>query len=180
MMGLKEKLKELIEKSKEIYEYSKEWEEECKKAVEESYNKGFSDGDKNGYNDASEEKQGYTKGLEDAWECAKKIAEGKFDGFNNLNYIAKTYSILDVIEKIEVLEKKMQIESVHVGDEIYSDMTDSKAVIVHIDSWGNWHCLTPNGIMKLDENHKKYWKPTNVSYPDVLATMEILKNGTLD
>lgn len=29
--------------------------------------------DKNGFNDAKEEKMGYTKGLNDAWDCARKL-----------------------------------------------------------------------------------------------------------
>ncbi len=63
---------------------------------------------------------------------------------------------------------------VHVGDEIYSELTDSKAVVQHIDAWNRYECFTDRGSQFIIDKHtfNDYWVKTGKSYPQIA---EVLK-----
>ncbi|MDT3387700.1 MAG: hypothetical protein LIR46_08080 [Bacteroidota bacterium] len=63
---------------------------------------------------------------------------------------------------------------VRVGDEIYSELTDSKAVVHHIDAWNRYQCFTDNGSQFILDKHtlNDYWVKTGRNYPQIA---EVLK-----
>lgn len=110
-------------------------EEYIRKSLRLAYYRGHTDGlikaDKlHKANDAVEE--AYNNGLQDAWECAKKIACSNenggyfFEELHNifdkrcvsLHKISENYSVQEVVSRIKDYEKK-KIDDIKVGDEVY-------------------------------------------------------------
>ncbi len=111
-------------------------EEYIRKTLRLAYYRGHTDGlikaDKlHKANDEIKE-EAYSNGLQDAWECAKKIAcSNEYGGyyleeiryiFDNqhisLHKISEKYPIQEVVSRIKDYEKK-RIDSIKVGDEVY-------------------------------------------------------------
>lgn len=80
----------------------------------------------------------------------------------------------DVSAVEEQLPKQAEDKIVHVGDEIYSELTDSKAVVQRIDAWHRYQCFTDEGAQfVLDtETFNDYWVKTGKNYPQIA---EVLK-----
>lgn len=130
--------------------------------------------------------RGFKDGLKDAWEAAKKIccnAEvGKFPDAEigkifgedwNIDTIMGTHSAEQAIEKIKTYEEQKKAEEeIKVGDEIYSELTNKKAVFIGLDAWGNWQYMTNCGNFKLDNNAKKYWVKTGRHFPQIEEMLE--------
>ena len=72
------------------------------------------------------------------------------------------------------IEEQISDKIVHVGDEIYSELTDSKAVVHHIDAWNRYQCFTDNGNQFILDKHtfNDYWVKTGKNYPQIA---EVLK-----
>lgn len=136
-----------------------------------------------------EEKIGdYERGLSDAWELARKIVIGDDES----SYSAKDlynifgcgwYSILKKFTIEEVFKhikkyKKGQTKIVHVGDEIYSKITDSKAVVQRIDAWERYECFTDEGAQFIldPETFKDYWIKTGRNFPQIAEVLKQMKN----
>jgi len=106
----------------------------------DEYKRGYIDGQSNGYEFtekfAIEE---YERGLNDAWECAKKISLSVVDGGLSANeiedifgcsfyYVPKAYTPLEAIAKIkEYKKRKQENDEIKIGDEV---MYDSKQYII--------------------------------------------------
>ena len=85
----------------------------------------------------------YEKGLNDAWELARKVSldnyEGAYSvkelknifGFNSLQDVFRHYSIQEALAKLEAYEKEQNIK---VGDIVYNDDTMEEGVVTHIDN----------------------------------------------
>lgn len=80
----------------------------------------------------------------------------------------------DVSAVEEQLPKQADDEIVHVGDEIYSELTDSKAVVQRIDTWHRYQCFTDEGAQFVIDEQKfnDYWVKTGKNYPQIA---EVLK-----
>lgn len=80
----------------------------------------------------------------------------------------------DVSAVEEQLPKQANDKIVHVGDEIYSELTGSKAVVHHIDAWNRYQCFVDNGSQFIIDKHtfNDYWVKTGKNYPQVA---EVLK-----
>ena len=78
----------------------------------------------------------YEKGLNDAWEAARKIAkldaveQKKLFGCLGIYYVAQEFSAQEAIKKIRQYEQEEE-EQIQVGDEVIA--TSGKAVIVSIN-----------------------------------------------
>lgn len=72
------------------------------------------------------------------------------------------------------IEEQISDKIIHVGDEIYSELTDSKAVVHHIDAWNRYECFTDRGSQFIIDKHtfNDYWVKTGKSYPQIA---EVLK-----
>lgn len=80
----------------------------------------------------------------------------------------------DVSAVEEQLPKQTNDKIIHVGDEIYSELTDSKAVVHHIDAWNRYECFTDRGSQFIIDKHtfNDYWVKTGKNYPQIA---EVLK-----
>ena len=96
--------------------------------IDEAYDEGYTQGEKDGRADIG---TAYNKGLEDAWECAKKIyftpeagglsRDELIDIFGKSYDIPRKYSAKQAIDKIKEYEKKHKTDDeIKVGDEVIS------------------------------------------------------------
>jgi hypothetical protein len=83
----------------------------------------------------------------------------------------------DVSAVEEQLPKQTDDKIVHVGDEIYSELTDSKAVVHHIDAWNRYECFTDEGSQFVidTETFNDYWVKTGKSYPQIAEVLKQMK-----
>lgn len=68
---------------------------------------------------------------------------------------------------------------IRVGDEIYSELTDSKAVVHHIDAWNRYECFTDRGSQFIIDKHtfNDYWVKTGKNYPQIAEVLKQMKEG---
>lgn len=129
-------------------------------------------------------KDGYDKGAEDAWECARKIALNAsnggisisdmrlFFGTSSLSYILKNNSVQEVIDKIKEYEeeRKKGKEDVNfeVGDKVrtLTDMIDGDKVF-------------PEGTIGVIKNIDKTELPYQV-YSEKYDDYYWYKKGTIE
>lgn len=80
----------------------------------------------------------------------------------------------DVSAVEEQLLKQTNDKIIHVGDEIYSELINSKAVVHHIDAWNRYECFTDRGSQFIIDKHtfNDYWVKTGKNYPQIA---EVLK-----
>lgn len=130
-------------------------------------------------------KEGYEQGLNDAWEAAMKIVLEKPNGGLSPNELIMIFGLdgicsvfsnntaAEAISKIKAYEQKQAGEEIKANDEIYSEMTNTKALVVFVDSWGRWQCLSDNGFFPIDDEQKKYWVKTGRQFDigGILKTM---------
>ena len=102
----------------------------------EAYDKGYDDATAEiGSDEQAIAEKAYKKGLSDAWEAAKKIAnmpyneEEKVFGSGGWTFIDK-HTATEAIEKIRQYEQEK--EEIQVGDEVNAPF--GKAIVVNIDS----------------------------------------------
>lgn len=123
----------------------------------EAYDKGYQDAAvKIGSDEQKIAEKAYQRGLNDAWDAARKIvlsreAGGLFDYeerkavFGCGNYMAlKKFLAQEAIEKIRQYEQKQ--EKIKVGDEVIND-EDIKSVTVDMDDY-LLHVLDENGVIQ--------------------------------
>lgn len=74
-------------------------------------------------------------------------------------------------------EKQTDDKIVHVWDEIYSELTDSKAVVHHIDAWNRYQCFADNGSQFIIDKHtfNDYWVKTGKNYPQVAEVLKQMR-----
>lgn len=136
------------------------------------------------YDEEGIKKEGYEKGLNEAWEIAKKISMmdysesvkifgSKFEG----KQFWKHYSAAEAIQKIKEYEEKKKEEEVKVGDEIQSSEQTEKAVVLSIGADGYWGCLQNNSFFTVNDKQKKYWKKTGKHYDEVEKIFQKLKES---
>lgn len=68
---------------------------------------------------------------------------------------------------------KAKQDEVRVGNEIISDGT--RAIILRINSWNDWECLSSAGVFILDSETQKYWHKTGRDCPQIREMLEQLK-----
>ena len=170
----------------------------CREAmtnVRNAYDRGYKQGFKDGKLEVKTST--YTKGLNDAWEAARKIMLCKSKG--GLGYevalkifqqaditgtehfdILRTYSASEAIAKIKEYEEKQEEqakeeEKFKVGDEVISD--ERRFVVLGIDEfkWCNLWCLD-NGLTH-DNICSKDLRKTGRSFPQLAELFKQMKEG---
>lgn len=86
----------------------------------------------------------------------------------------------DVSAVEEQLLKQTNDKIVHVGDEIYSELTNSKAVVHHIDAWNRYQCFTDDGSQFILDKHtfNDYWVKTGKNYPQIAEVLKQMKEAS--
>lgn len=102
------------------------------------------------------------------------VGEWEIDEAYEVKGTGAVISAKDLMNLKEYKEQKND-EEIKVGDEIISKC-NNKAVVIHIDSWGKWHCLTENGFFTVD-NERIYWKKTGKHYDEVEKIFQKLKES---
>lgn len=128
---------------------------EFEKTYEEAKKEGYEEADSNQKENAI---YAYERGLDDAWECARKISQEEPFGLTTgeLEQIFNTRSIGTVIEKNtaseaiskikEYEEKQKQTDDeIKVGDEVYIDDKGRKAVVSRVLDNGLYNIVFYNG-----------------------------------
>lgn len=92
--------------------------------------------------------------------------------------ISKSF-IEDVSAVDEQLSKEDNNNIVHVGDEIYSELTDCKAVVQRIDAWNRYECFTDKGAQFIisTETFKEYWVKTGKNYSQIAEVLKQMNEG---
>ena len=83
----------------------------------------------------------------------------------------------DVSAVEEQLPKQADDIIVHVGDEIYSELTDSKAVVQRIDAWHRYQCFTDEGAQFVIDRQtfNDHWVKTGKNYPQIAEVLKQMK-----
>lgn len=128
------------------------------------YEQGYEDGKKISCDYKDNMKSEYNRGLNDAWECIKKIFQMDDDTTEELfgcvlvHTITKKYCVSDVLQIIKEYEaKKKQDTEIKVGDEVfYMDENDLR-VVVRISNQMDVVQITKDGkcaINDVEELHR--------------------------
>ena len=116
-----------------IKAYHQGYENGLGKAQTDSYVKGYVDGKADTpFTDTDE---AYNRGLNEAWEAARKLGAIPMDDYSELFETKSPYfdfSVQEVLAKIKEYEDKQKQEQFAIGDEVYSDAFDDKGIITHI------------------------------------------------
>lgn len=113
-------------------------------------------------------------------QIIKKWAVSEHPELTKVEYFDK---IVELMNNMSEVENGNDIsKNVKIGDEIYSSMTESKAVVYHIDAWHRYECFTDDGCsMKLDEHtFDKYWTRTGRNFPQIEAVLHLMKENNND
>lgn len=141
-------------------------------AYDKGYKSGLNDGNINDGTFAAKVKEAYENGLNDAWECARKIAtadglsleelEEIFD-FCSMNAILERFSVSEAIAKIKEYEEKKAERNVspdnelHIGDEVYILDKNHRSIVTSLLDGGNKaNLLCASGNYIVVETQKLY------------------------
>jgi len=162
---------------------NKEIEQQIHEFAEKMYQAGYADGNNTNLID-----EAYQEGLNDAWECAKKLTLLSSDGGFSSKIIKEifgttnSYSIFDnmsvstVVDKIKDYEEKQKQADaeIRVGDEVIVNGDRAIVIKVDIDYWyrvvyenGNTHYIHQDTIMDKTGKH----------YPQIVEVLKELKRN---
>lgn len=130
----------------------------------------------------------YEDGLNEAWELTRKLVISDYDGaysakdmrdiWKNGGFLSilKNFTAQQALEKLKKYEKQKK-KVIHVGDEIYSELTDTKAVVQRIDTWNRYQCFNNEGSQfVIDEQiFNDYWVKTGKNYPQIIEVLNQMK-----
>lgn len=130
----------------------------------------------------------YEDGLNEAWELTRKLVISDYDGaysakdmrdiWKNGGFLSilKNFTAQQALEKLKEYEKQKK-KVIHVGDEIYSELTDCKAVVQRIDTWNRYQCFNNEGSQfVIDEQiFNDYWVKTGKNYPQIIEVLNQMK-----
>lgn len=137
-----------------------ELEQKIHEFTEQIYGAGYVDG----YNDASCAND-YQRGLNDAWECIRKLEDIPNQAvmdifhFGSIYKIARNYTATEIIAKIKEYEEKQKqaYDEIKVGDEVQSNYENGDKYIVTALECPHYHscyaCLGGKRVLKT-EVHK--------------------------
>ncbi len=165
-------------------------ENRVRQAYNSGYDTGFHDGEIAGYDKTDIWQDGFHKGLEEAWECAKRLVYLSIDGgmtyddiskafgfhVTNTADIFKTYTAHEAIEKIREYESKLNEPDkeyeIQIGDEVMG--TYGKGYVTGIE--GDEFCvLYPDGTV--GHSSKSTYAFTGKSNPLIKDILEQMKGA---
>lgn len=160
------------------------------------YNQGYEDGLKDGKESVQiDDSTAYERGLNDAWECARKMMLSDEDGgialsdilkiFGMTQYSAiKRFSASESIAKIKEYEEKQKQEDdeIKIGDEI-KNKWGTRGVVVEIAPQYNgttvysvlWRNAERRCLDKSDWDSYEVWKKTGRHFSQIEEVLEQMK-----
>lgn len=128
----------------------------------------------------------YQRGLEDAWECSRRLLFNVEDGGMSTSElceifhrygsysILKDYSVQEVMKRIEEYEK--QKDAIKIGDEVKFNHDDIKATVMdQSDKEGMWWLYTENGC--IEEWQDAYFRKTGRTFPQIEEVLKAMQRG---
>lgn len=126
----------------------------------------------------------YEDGLNEAWEVVRRLYNeiGHDKRFELFGYclpreIVNALTPQEIVERLKKHDAENRI--VHVGDEIYSELTNCKAVVQRIDSWNRYQCFNDGGAQFVigTETFNDYWVKTGKNYPQIAEVLKQMQEG---
>ena len=116
--------------------------DDIKAQLDKAYKNGYEDGKKTSYNCAGNIEAEYARGLNDAWECVKKIfrmniseRDAIFAEFGkSTRSVIMDMSASEVMSKIKEYEEQQKQDAIQVGDEVMTKLGTKGIVITDIPS----------------------------------------------
>jgi hypothetical protein len=135
--------------------------ESVKAAYLRGYKNGLNDGNINDGTFAAKVKEAYNNGLNDAWECAKKIVTDtglkyteleEIFGCTSMNSLLTRFSASEAVARIKEYEgrQKKVDDKIHIGDEVYILDKNHKSIVTALLDGGNKAnllCMSGNYIV---------------------------------
>ena len=131
-------------------------------------------------------KETYQRGLNDAWDAARKITGSVMDGcfnYNELNVlfgskypesIINKYSAYECIEKIRQYEQEQQIQ---VGDEVVF-YNGEKCVVTVVEDGQVAEVMDKGGFsMRMDDGLRNSMKKTGRHFPEIVKVLKKMQEG---
>lgn len=129
---------------------------------------------------------GYSKGLDDAWEAARKIVLPTRDGGITWSVLRKIFSNADISSDIlknygarsavRRLDEFVNLHSFKVGDEVRSDTGCLTMVITYIDSEGRLYGLDKKCGCTVSGKEPERFVKTGRRYEELDKLMEAFRN----
>lgn len=131
--------------------------------LEKAYQKGFEEGTKSAVYSTEDARQVLLRLLAiPSGEYAKMFDD---EECYYTRAILSRYSIAEIEERVRAYEEKI-IE----GDIIYSEMTNSKAIVISLNAWNEWNCINNCGTaFTIGKDKFKYWK--KIGHTDELSRL---------
>lgn len=168
-----------------------EIEEEMHILLKEAHNLGNELGYRNGVEDAKASyRQGYDEGLNDAWECFKKLVypvkDGGFSterlceifGTSLPSHIIRDFSPSEAVQEIKGYEEKQKQADaeISVGDEVYIINENDKSVVTNIFNASHGPvAMLLSGDAKWIDVGLQYLNKTGKHYPQIAEVMKELR-----
>ena len=116
--------------------------EDAQKEIDEAYKRGLKDGKEYGSDESDmREAVSYQRGLDDAWEAARKALYANdyqrevIFGDDNIYWIMKNHTVSEAISKLKACEEKQKADDdIKVGDIVY--LSGDKYIVSYINDDG--------------------------------------------
>ena len=154
--------------------------------IDAAYNKGYSQGFIDGRYSAELidelKEQEYKRGLHDAWEVTRKIAdmdaktfESIFDSYLCWTNVFSSESASEAIEKIREYEEKQKDEEIKVGDEVMYG--SDKGVVTLTANTGNTFTVLGYDGGWIIRTSKENLKKTGRHFSEIEAVLKQMQKG---
>ena len=155
---------------------------EClENAYNRGYKQGFDDGHEKGMIDGvmniDVNEVSYVKGLNDAWECARKIDEDRdIENYvfgEDLEHGFSHIKASEAIYKIQKYEVEKHRSEIRVGDEVYSETYGEKGVVTKV--WDNSDIIILSSNSSMIRTPKNKVKKTGKHYDEMEQLLEKMR-----
>ena len=152
-----------------------------------TYDEGYETGYKDGKKEGDEKlKEAYQNGLNDAWECARKLSLSSVDdgGLDETvieklfgcraYYVVRDTSPSEAIAKIKEYEEKLKADEIKVGDEVVID--DSIGIVTRAFP-GAITCYVMRRDGSSGEEDRNDCKKTGRHFPQIAEALEKMQEN---
>lgn len=178
-----------------VYDREPYTEPDLEQVRKKAYQKGYETGYEDGYNEPGKNQQeAYQRGLNDAWDAARKIVLDTDKGGIPLSKLQKifhrglpneiigAFSASEAIEEIRAYEREH--EEFHIGDEVirhykneFMEGDDAPSIFLYEED-GNFRCITFNGrSIIIAEYPKHQYRKTGRHFPEIAEVLQKMREN---